>query len=235
MSPHPNSAGTTDGPSGARAVLIDAMGTLVRLRPPVPLLEAALADAGYPNPPRVVAAALAQEIRYYRANHLRGSTPEHLSVLRRDCARVLVGRLETPPPIGLAQELLLRSIRIEPFPDARAFLETAHARGVAVVVVSDWDCSLRETLARIGLGAALDGVVVSADVGAAKPAAAPFTAALDLAGVAAGRALHCGDDPARDLAGAAAAGIRAVLCDRDDRFPDVAPRVASLAELWRWI
>ena len=70
-------------------------------------------------------------------------------------------------------------------------------------------------LARVGLADDLDGVVTSAAVGARKPDPRMFEAALEVAGCAADEALHVGDTPTEDVAGARAAGIRALLIDRD--------------------
>jgi putative hydrolase of the HAD superfamily len=83
--------------------------------------------------------------------------------------------------------------------------------------------------------------VASASVGADKPARAVFDAALELAGCGPEHALHVGDSPTNDVAGAAAAGIRAVLLERGEARPDAVPddhravapvaTIASLAEL----
>ena len=64
------------------------------------------------------------------------------------------------------------------------------------------------------MGDRFEVVAASAVVGAGKPDPAIFHHALDALGVAPGEALHCGDLPAYDCAGAAAAGVRAVLIDR---------------------
>ena len=77
----------------------------------------------------------------------------------------------------------------------------------------------------------LDGAVSSATVGAAKPSPAVFLAALELAGCQPGEAVHVGDSMANDVAGAHAAGIRAVLVDRGDVAPAGIESVRSLAEL----
>jgi len=61
----------------------------------------------------------------------------------------------------------------------------------------------------------LDGVVTSAEFGVRKPAPEIFEHALGLAGVAAHEAMHIGDSLAEDVAGARAAGIEAVLINRD--------------------
>jgi putative hydrolase of the HAD superfamily len=96
-----------------------------------------------------------------------------------------------------------------------------------VVVASNWDCSLPHVLEEAGLASLVDGVVASADVGADKPAAAVFEAALALAGCGPERAVHVGDSTVNDVAGATRAGIRAVLIDRAGGTGDI----ESLAEL----
>jgi putative hydrolase of the HAD superfamily len=107
-------------------------------------------------------------------------------------------------------------------------LDELRELGVARVVVSNWDVSLRAVLDETGLAPLLDGLVISAEVGASKPDPAIFARALAVAGVSAGEALHVGDTAAADLAGARAAGIRALHLDRSGSDGDA---LASLAEL----
>ncbi len=77
--------------------------------------------------------------------------------------------------------------------------------------------------------------MTSAGVGAAKPARAIFEHALALAGAAPERALHVGDSPEEDVAGASACGIPVVLVRREahERMPGPAgvAAIATLAEL----
>jgi putative hydrolase of the HAD superfamily len=124
---------------------------------------------------------------------------------------------------------MLDSIRFSAYPDVAPALEELRARGLRLVVASNWDCSLPQVLADAGLLPLVDGVVASAVVGADKPAAAVFEAALRLAGSDASRAVHVGDSPAKDVEGARRAGIRAVLIDRETGQGEI----ASLAELPR--
>ena len=86
-------------PAGTRGVLLDAMGTVLRLVPPVPALARALAAAGHPSPEDRVAAAVRGEIAYYRAHHLEGRTPAAVLGLRRACAAVLAEGLDSAPPL----------------------------------------------------------------------------------------------------------------------------------------
>ncbi|MFN2615938.1 MAG: HAD family hydrolase, partial [Thermoleophilaceae bacterium] len=118
-----------------------------------------------------------------------------------------------------------------PFPDVPPALRELRARGLRLVVASNWDCSLPRWLERAGLGALLDGAVSSAAVGHAKPAPEVFRRALRVAGAAPEEALHVGDSREADLEGARAAGIRGVLLVRDGFPPAGVETVGSLAEL----
>jgi putative hydrolase of the HAD superfamily len=69
-------------------------------------------------------------------------------------------------------------------------------------------------------------VVTSAGSGVRKPDPAIFAAALELAGCGADEAVHVGDTVAEDIAGAEAAGIRALLLDRSGGGD-----IASLTEI----
>lgn len=205
-----------------RALLIDAMGTLVELEPPVEPLRAELRSRfGVAVSAAEAQTALAAEIAFYRANMGRGRDAASLAALRRDCARAL--RASLPPALPLDDEpelesALLAALRFRAFPDAGPGLAAARAAGVEhVIVVSNWDASLPEVLERTGLSAGIDGVVTSAEVGSAKPAPEIFAAALARAGVPAAEALHLGDSLAEDVAGARAAGVAPVLLDRSRR------------------
>jgi putative hydrolase of the HAD superfamily len=110
---------------------------------------------------------------------------------------------------------MMAAIRFRAFSDAAPALAELRWLGLRLVCVSNWDVSLPEVLERCGLGAALDGVVCSAAAGARKPDPRIFAAALGEARCEAGEALHVGDTPEEDVAGAEAAGIRALLLDRD--------------------
>ena len=100
------------------------------------------------------------------------------------------------------------------------------------MVASNWDCSLPDWLGEAGLLPLVDGVVSSAVAGAAKPAAAVFERALELAGAAPSEAVHVGDSLESDVQGALAAGVRPVLVQRDgEPAPPGVTAVGSLADL----
>ena len=70
---------------------------------------------------------------------------------------------------------------------------------------------------RIGIGHHFDFVVTPAEAGAAKPDSAIFELALHAAGASPGSVVHVGDDPVRDVSGAAAIGLRTVWMNPEGR------------------
>jgi putative hydrolase of the HAD superfamily len=219
------------------AVLLDALGTLLRLEPPAPLLRAELARrTGHdPGEPAAVAAIRA-EIAYYRAHIDEGRDAASLAELRGRCAEAMRPAL-APPLRELPGEVLtaalLGALRFSAYPDAAPALRRLRAAGWPLVVVSNWDASLEERLAETGLAGLVDGAVASAVAGAAKPDPVIYTRALALVDARPDASLHVGDTVEADVAGALAAGIAPVLLDRHDAAdaPEGVPVIRSLAEL----
>lgn len=213
-----------------RALLLDALGTLVELEPPWQRLRTALGDE---IPADRLEAAMRAEMRYYREHSHEGRDPASLADLRARCAAVLSCELGREVPV----ETLMAAIRFHPYPDAAPALDAARERGLTTVCVSNWDSALPHVLERCGLRERLDGVVASATAGARKPDPAIFAAALELAGCAPADAMHVGDTAEEDVAGARAAGIDALLLVRDGggEAPAAVPRIASLSEIDQYL
>jgi putative hydrolase of the HAD superfamily len=120
------------------------------------------------------------------------------------------------------------------FPEVPDALAVLRARGLRLALVSNFDQRLVALAAGLGLAPLLDVVVHSTAAGAAKPDPAIFHAALARLAVDPGEALHAGDDVDRDVAGARAAGLHAVLVDRrahGSPVPNDAVRITALDEL----
>jgi putative hydrolase of the HAD superfamily len=200
------------------AVLLDAMGTLLRLEDPRPRLRAALLRRlGVDVGAAAASAAIRAEIAYYRAHLQLGRDASSLAALRERCADAMRAALPQgaadAPPAELTAALL-EAIEFCAYRDAAPALRALRAAGCALVVVSNWDVSLHERLAETGLARLVDAAVASAELGAEKPDTAIFEHALGIAGVAAERAWHVGDSLEADVEGARAAGIRPVLIAR---------------------
>jgi putative hydrolase of the HAD superfamily len=215
-----------------RAVLLDALGTLVELQAPAPRLRRLLAESGFDVTEERAAAGFAAEIAYYLDHHLDGADPERLERLRDRCAEELRRALDIP---GLdhatARRAMLGSLEFTPYPDVLPALSELRDDGLRLVIASNWDCSLPAWLEPAGVLDLVDGVVTSAEVGTAKPSPRVFVRALSLAGVEPGHAVHVGDKVDNDVEGAAAAGIRGVLLQREGAPPTGVEAIGSLREL----
>lgn len=205
--------------AGTKAIFLDALGTMVELEPPWVGLRAALGDA---VDDRRLVPAVRAEMAYYKAHSHEGRDPESLADLRRRCAELLSRELGTEVSV----ETLVDSIRFAPYADAVPALDRLGSMDLKLVCVSNWDCSLGTVLERCGLAEHLDGAVSSAEAGARKPDPAIFGPALEIAGCPPQEALHVGDTAEEDLEGARAAGIRALLIDREG-----SGEIASLEEV----
>jgi putative hydrolase of the HAD superfamily len=214
-----------------RAVLLDALGTLVQLEPPAPRLQTSLRTRlGLDLPVDRCAAAMRAEMTYYGEHCARASNDAALAVLRLECADVLADVLAAGPNGAELLPCLTDAITFTAFPDAGPALEALSAQGRRLAVVSNWDVSLPPLLVRLHLARHIELVVHSAAVGAAKPDPRPFLVALELLALEPGDCVHVGDDPVNDGDGAAAAGLRAILVDRRDAgWPG--RRVRSLTEV----
>jgi phosphoserine phosphatase len=122
--------------------------------------------------------------------------------------------------------------RHEAFRDAEPALQALSAEYLLGVVTNGASCLQREKLHASGLGEYFKVVVVSADVGAAKPDASVFRHALTELGAT--RAVMVGDSVDKDIRGALTAGLGAVWLNRSGR-PQPGdlnvPEIASLNEL----
>jgi HAD superfamily hydrolase (TIGR01509 family) len=98
------------------------------------------------------------------------------------------------------------------YPDTADVLKGLHDRGIKTAVVSNIAFDVRPALAAAGASDYVDEVVLSYEVGAVKPDAAIFEAALSRLGVDAAHAVMVGDSDEAD-GGARAVGCGFVLVD----------------------
>jgi len=106
----------------------------------------------------------------------------------------------------------------EVYEDVPPVLDAVRERGVKVGLLSNSARDLDLFVAHHGL--AVDAVLTSRDHGKTKPHAAIFRRILELLGVEPGEALMVGDSVEDDIDGALAVGMRAVLVDRERRYPE---------------
>ena len=122
-----------------------------------------------------------------------------------------------------------QSAHFELYDDALPVLDWLRERGLLIGLLSNSSRDLNEFVAHHNLRA--DAVLTSHAHGKTKPHESIFRAMLDLLGVAPGEALMVGDTVDDDVEGARAVGMRAVLLDREGRYPEVEGRLDDLREL----
>jgi beta-phosphoglucomutase len=122
------------------------------------------------------------------------------------------------------------------FTDVLPTLEALQTLGMPMGILSNFGTQLRDVLRRFDLLRYFEFVVVSAEVGLAKPDPRIFQLAVDKSGHPASRLLYVGDHIGDDIQGAWGAGLAAVLIDRGDRRGDaLCPRIHSLLELESYV
>jgi HAD superfamily hydrolase (TIGR01549 family) len=228
-----------------KAVFFDFYNTLVDYDPPREQLQVeACREAGIEVTAEAIRRAIpaADEFFYLENARLPASKrPEEgkMELYAEHEARLLEG-VGLKVPREVVREVLSKlgvvmrqsQARFVLFPDVEPALAQLKGRGLALGVITNIDYDLMPTCQELGLTAYLDFLVTSLEVGAVKPDAAIFRAALERAGVVASEALHVGDQYLVDIAGARAAGIGPLLIDRDGLFPDAdCPRITSISEV----
>lgn len=136
-----------------------------------------------------------------------------------------------PPLVEALYDCLTDNDAWLPYPDTLPVLEALSAAGVRTGVLSNIGWDIRPIFKRTGVLDQLDVVVLSCEVGLAKPDPAVFGVACERLSLSAERVLFVGDDPVKDGA-AARAGLPVYLLpsERDVRVPRGLTGVLRLAD-----
>jgi len=197
-------------------VFFDAGGVLVGFPPLQRRVASALEAIGEMRPPEViVAAAAAARARRDRDGPIDLAWPQAVEdaavTAAADC---LAAGLGLPPELGgyLRDACYhIRTLRL--LPGAAEALDALWAAGIATGLISNAPGSLRAALHGLGVLGRLRPALISAELGCCKPDRRIYELALLRAGVTApDRALFV-DDLAPNVAGARAAGLRALRLD----------------------
>lgn len=101
----------------------------------------------------------------------------------------------------------------ELYPEVPEVLQALHNQ-YELAVISNFDGRLRLILEQLGISQFFRVLAISSEIGADKPDPLIYRRTLELCGVSANESLHAGDDPARDWAGARAAGLAVFQLER---------------------
>ena len=213
-----------DARANHQALFFDAAGTLFELREPVGVTYARLAEEqGIRVAPESLDAAFRKSWKALppplRAEGETNTDDD------RSWWRTLVGHtfgLASPEPIEAerldalfdqAFAFYAKADAWQLFDDVRPALEALQGH-YRLLVLSNFDSRLRSVLEGLGLTPFFERIIVSSEVGAAKPHPRMFETALRACGQPASACLHIGDDARCDDEGARQAGVDSFLLDR---------------------
>jgi putative hydrolase of the HAD superfamily len=208
-----------------KALFVDAAGTLLRPREPVGVTYTRFARArGHAVDPVEV------EHRW------RASMKSSSGALRqRGDGRLFWSRV-VAESVGVEDERLFEEL-YEWYAMPKAWwidTEALHVlgriarQGVRLGIISNWDRRLRTLYQRFALERMFSVLVCSAEHGVEKPDPWIFKIACRAAGVSPRQAIHIGDDPEKDVAGANRAGLVGMLYDDEEGWSGLPDRIAVL-------
>ncbi|MDF2630663.1 MAG: HAD-superfamily hydrolase, subfamily variant 3 [Symbiobacteriaceae bacterium] len=195
------------------------------------------------DPARVLAGARAQE-RFFQDRRKHADAFSNAWYFRLN--QIALAGMGYEGDVDGAAKAILKAVGPMPKtsvvdPEAVPLLGYLRSRGYRLAIVSNWDGTLIDVLRETGLGGYFDAVLDSDVVGSRKPDTRIFDVACAATGVRPEEAVHIGDSPCADVAGALAAGVHPLLLDALDLFGDgfddlpAFERIALLSDLPAWL
>jgi dihydrofolate synthase / folylpolyglutamate synthase len=209
-----NDYGATQAFSGIQAVTFDVGGTLIE---PWPSVGRVYAEVAARHGLEVAAEDLDRQ--FARAWAARKNFSYRLSDWLELVRQTFAGLTPAPPSASLFAALYSHFATAGPwriFDDVTPCLRELKRRGLKLGIISNWDERLRPLLRELQLDNYFDSIVISGPGGPQKPEAKIFQAAAAQLNTRPEAILHIGDSASEDLAGARAAGLRAMLLSRND-------------------
>jgi putative hydrolase of the HAD superfamily len=222
-------------PDQVQAVFFDAVGTLLHPDPPAP---AVYAEVGRRHGSRLDESEIAVRFRaaFQREEELDRSAGWRTGAEREIARwRTIVGSVlfDTTNSDTCFQELwehFSRPLAWHIEPDTGFVLFALRERGYLLGVASNYDRRLRLVATGLPEFEHFTHLAISAELQWRKPSPGFFAALCELTGLDFARILLVGDDRFNDYEGARAAGMHAILLDRQSRHLDTV-RIGRLAEL----
>ena len=157
-------------------------------------------------------------------HHQHSQSRDHYNAWRRERTLAMLAAADVHPD---EHELIVAKLAagdaervMEAYAEVPAVLAELRARGLRIVICSNWAWDLREAVAESGLTDAVDAMVSSAWVGARKPHPHIFAATLEIADARAEDILFVGDTWNADVEGPVAAGFQTLYLQREGHWDD---------------
>lgn len=230
--------------TGITAVFFDWFNTLARYEPPREELHSQVLhefDIEI-SPSRLFPGIMAGD-KYFFAEaatlSISKRNPEEQGKLYFRYAQIMLDKAGIKADKELIQKLIKKwpeafsKTRFVLFDDVLATLKKLKQRQLILGLITNATKDAISGQRNLGLESYLNFTVTSEEAKADKPAPAIFQLALEKAGVTSSEAVHVGDQYDIDILGARDSGIKPVLIDRYDLYPEVSdcPRIRTLPEL----
>ena len=224
-----------------KAIFFDAAGTLFETTRPVGEIYASVAQQyGVNIPIPELAGRFRRSFSSAPPLAFPNASAHEIPRLERQWWRELVGKIFAPYPdfarlddfFSALFEHFSKPQTWTLYPETEQTLRALRQSHLTLAVITNFDSRVLGILEGLGVSSCFDSVFLSSSVGYAKPAREIFQSALRYHSLRPEEAMHVGDSPLHDVAGAAGAGLTPVLVDRHDQHPqDSHLRVQNLNQI----
>jgi putative hydrolase of the HAD superfamily len=229
-----------------KAVFFDFYNTLATYHPPREELYVSICrELGIKVEAKALFSSLAAADIFYRNENSRSpidkKTPEEkINFYIEYATMILKGagvKISRDAALQILTKIREQKWEFKTYEDTLPTLKELENRGLTLGLISNVVQDMESTYTELGLQPYLDFKVTSAEVGCDKPRPEIFQAALKKAQVKPDEVIYIGDQYDIDIVGARGVGMKALLIDRNDYFPDITdcPRIHSLTEVEEYI
>lgn len=229
-----------------KAVFFDFYNTLATYHPPREELYVNIcSELGITVEAKALFSSFAAADIFYRNENSRSpidrKTPEEKINFYIEYATRILGGAGVEISRDMALQILAKiseqKWEFKTYDDTLATLKDLENRGLILGLISNVVQDMESTYTELGLQPYLDFRVTSAEVGCDKPQPEIFQAALKKAQVKPEEVIFIGDQYDIDIVGARGVGMKALLIDRNNYFPEITdcPRIRSLTEITEYI
>jgi len=231
-----------------KAVFFDWFNTLARYEPPRQELHSqVLHEFGIEvSPEKVMPGVLAADKYFFDENILspvEKRDPEEKAKVYIHYNNIILSEVGVKADRELLLKImkrgqqLFKGITFVLFDDVLSTLKILKQQNFILGLLTNLTEDMNPICRNLGLEPYLDFVVTSEEAGADKPKPPIFLAALDKARVNASEAVHVGDQYNIDVVGARGVGIKPILIDRYDFYPEISdcPRIRTLPEVTQYL
>ncbi len=233
-----------------KAVLFDWFNTLAHFDPPREELQSqALQELDiHVSPQKIIPGLLAADRDYFEENAvspIRKRSPEEQAKVYTRYQKTILTEAGVNIPrepdilvrIMKRVQQLSQGMNFALFDDVLSTLKALKEKNFTLGLLTNLDRDMKPICHELGLEPYIDFIVTPGEVGVDKPEPPIFLAALQQARVSASEAVHVGDQYKLDVSGAMGVGIKPILIDRYDLYPEVndCTRIHSLTELTQYL